>query len=132
MAGRTHSKQSSTPIFKEFSGAFGEEGYGKSSELANMLQSLLTSGGDYGAESGSEQNLLNSIMDQTAGRGAVRGLGAPTQGSLATSIAPTLVDMSQKRRQQDIGGLLELIGLAMPQVVGGNVSSGSSGGWNIL
>lgn len=132
MGGRSYSNQSSEAIFKQFAGAFGEEGYGKSGELAGMLESILSGGGDYGAESGAEQNLINSLMDQTAGRGSVRGLGAPTQSGLAQAIAPTLVDLSQKKRGQDIGGLLELIGLAMPQTVGGQKSQGSGGGWKIL
>lgn len=132
MGGRSHSQQSSQAVFKQFAGAFGEEGYGKSSELAGLLESILGGGGDYGVESGAEQNLLNSIMDQTAGRGSVRGLGPPTQSGLATAIAPTLVDLSQKKRGQDISGLLELIGLSMPQTVGGQSSHGSGGGWKIL
>lgn len=132
MGGRSHSQQSSEAVFKQFAGAFGDEGYGKSSELANMLQSIISGPGDYAAQTGSEQALINSLMDQTAGRGSVRGLGAPTQSGLATAIAPTLVDLSQKRRGQDIGALAELIGLAMPQTVGGQRSHGTGGGWKIL
>ncbi len=78
-------------------------------------------------------------MDITAGRGAVRGLGAPTQAGLAQTIAPTLAGMRQQRvenlmgargqdigvRGQDIMGLLELAGLTMPQVVGGQRGTGS-------
>lgn len=132
MGGRSHSQQTSTPVFEQFAGAFGEEGYGKSAELATMLQDLISSPGDYAATTGSEQALIESIMDQTAGRGAVRGLGPPTQTALGQAIAPTLVDLSTKRRGQDIGALAELIGLAMPQVVGGTAGHGTSGGWKIL
>lgn len=57
----------------------------------------------FGARNDSEQALLNSIMDVTAGRGAVSGLGAPTQSALATSIAPTMVDLNQKYVQNLLG-----------------------------
>ena len=50
-----------------------------------------------------EQNaLLNQAQDVTAGRGAVRGLGAPTQASLISATAPLLANF----RQQNINNLL--------------------------
>lgn len=141
-SGFNKSEEESNPIFKQFAGAFGGAGndYTKSSELGGQLQEML---GDrsfmdqgFGPQNANEQNLLNSLMDVTAGRGAVRGLGAPTQSSLAASIAPTLVDMRQQgisnqlgARGQDIAGLSELIGLAMPQLIGGQQSTGSGKGY---
>ena len=154
---------------KEFPGAFGTP---DSARVANMLQSLLSgspAGQDrassayeqplqesilqpkFGADTASEKALLGSIMDATAGRGSVRGLGAPTQTALAQSIAPALINLRQQDignlqsalsgdigsqisqrgqdigqilgvRGQDIGGLSELIGLSMPQIVAGQKS----------
>lgn len=135
--------------------AYGTTDYSQSGSLANMLQSLITQGtGNYGAYSGalqqaitnpdfstnstSQQNMINSLMDQTAARGSVRGLGSPTSSSLATAIAPTLAGFQQQNvqnlmgaRQQDLtsrgvdmSSLLELIGYAMPQIVSGQKSIG--------
>ena len=51
-----------------------------------------------------EQNsLLGQAQDVTAGRGAVRGLGAPTQASLISATAPLLANF----RQQNIGNALQ-------------------------
>lgn len=93
---------------------------------------------EFGPTTASETAVLESLMDLTAGRGAVRGLGAPTQAGLAQTIAPTLVGMRQQGiqnlmgaraqdvgvRGQDIMGLLELAGLSMPQLIGGQESRG--------
>ena len=168
MGGGGHSEQTSTPVFQQFAGAFGNNDYSKSTQLAGMAEKGLnantpfTSAFDKPLEeallnpsfmptSQADQNMLNSLMDLTAGRGAVRGLGAPTQSSLAQTIAPELLQMQQGQvqgltnaRAQDIGlrgqdiqqqqgsmqALLNLIGLAMPQVVVGastTVTSKSGG-----
>jgi hypothetical protein len=66
-----------------------------SSPFSQSLENALLNP-SYGARTGNEQALLNSLMDVTAGRGAVSGLGAPTQSSLATSIAPTLVSLNDQ------------------------------------
>ena len=144
--GASKSKSTSAPVFKEFPGAYPTGVAGsreKSGELAGSLESLLADQSflqpDFAPQTTNEQNLLNSLMDVTAGRGAVRGLGAPTQAGLAESIAPTLLGLRQQdiqnrlgARGQDIGGLLELIGLAMPQLIGGQTSTSRSGGLKIL
>lgn len=49
-----------------------------------------------------QTSLLGQAQDVTAGRGAVRGLGAPTQASLISATAPLLANF----RQQNIGNLL--------------------------
>lgn len=143
--GVSKSKETSSPIFRQFAGAYGggKGDYTQSSRLAGSLEGVLGNSDflnpDYGPQTENESNLINSLMDLTAGRGAVRGLGSPTQSGLATALAPTLVDLRnqdiQNRtavRSQDIAGLLELIGLAMPQVVGGQSSTGRSTGLNIF
>ncbi len=145
-------------------GSYGTTGYGPSSRLSKSAESLISGGltspfsqsledsllrPSYGPDTASETALLNSIMDLTSGRGAVRGLGAPTQTALAQSIAPTLVDLRQKdiqnllsAEQQNLGAtnthtamqlqaLMELIGLSMPQTQSGNASTGSSSGYGI-
>ncbi len=107
----------------------------------------------FGADTASEEALLSQIESRTAGVAGVRGLEL-TKGALAQNLAPALIGLRQDRignlssaltqdiglqgqniqqrgqdfsgRQQDIMGLLGLAGLAMPQIVGGNQSSGSS------
>ena len=103
---------------------------GEEPDLLGLLRSELTSP-NFAPQTSSEQSILSSIMDLTGGRSAARGLGAPTQGALAQSIAPTLVNQRNARvsnlaqalgleqgfRGQTLGGLLELGTLAMPQNV---------------
>lgn len=103
---------------------------GQESDLFNMLSNELMNP-SFAPQTSSEMSLINSLMDLTSGRGAVRGLGAPTQQALATSIAPTLTNQRNQRvsnlaqalgieqgfRGQNLGGLLELGTLAMPQHV---------------
>ena len=158
--GTSSSRESSTPVFQTFPGATGDATYGTSGQIFNQTQGITTAGVQspfaksledtllnpkFGARTDSEQALLNSLMDTTAARGAVSGLGAPTQSALATSIAPTMVDMRNKNIEQLMGAkgqdvqqwqtqlqaLLELVGLAMPQVMGGNQTTGTSSGFNI-
>ncbi len=147
------SKQKSSPVFQTFPSAWGEtDNYGRSSQFGNQAAGMIGTGTAYDAAlesailnpsyaptSAADQSILNSLMDITAGRGAVRGLGAPTQTSLAQAVAPQLVQNRQMQIQNLMGGqgqalqskgidlqaLMELIGYAMPQVVGGTQSSGS-------
>lgn len=163
MGGSSGSSGASFPIFKELYGAYGgqnkdfwgnptgfNESYTKSADLAGQLEGMLSGAGNnpfsqelsqallnpsFGPTSSSEEALLSSIMDQTAGRGAVRGLGAPTQTALAQSIAPELIGMRQQNiqnlmgtREQNLRGLLDLVGLAMPQTVGGSATTEGSKG----
>jgi hypothetical protein len=115
-------KQVSDPVFRQFPGAFGASP--ESGRLAGSLEDILSGGTRFEPRSMSETNLINSLADLAGGRSAVRGLGAPTAGSVAGAIAPTLVGLRQGERGQNIQGLLELIGLAMPQVVGGQRTRG--------
>jgi hypothetical protein len=92
----------------------------------------------FGPTTQSEQALIDSIISQTQGETATRGLGPATEGSLAQAIAPTLVEQRQQRvsnlqaaldpqlrgREQDIAGLIGLGQLLMPQVVGGQKTTG--------
>jgi hypothetical protein len=99
---------------------------------------------EFGAQSASEQALLEQIMSLTGGKSAARGLGPATQGALAQDLAPALIGLRESRlgglrgaagieqagQAQAIQGLLELAGLAAPQVVGGQVSK-TKGGVNL-
>lgn len=156
MGGQSSSSQTSQPQFQTFPGAFG---YGQSAGLMNQAQGIINQQSPYsgalqqsilnpqfGPATTAESNLLNSLMDLTSGRTASRGLGAPTQESLAAGIAPEMVGLQQSQIQNLMGGqgltqalqgqnlnaLLNMVGLAMPQVVGGNVTKGTSSGWKIL
>lgn len=161
--GGSSSTQTTDFLVKQFPGLFGTPegariggqlestlgGPGFTSAFSQPLEQALLSP-TFGPETASEQALLGSIMDVTAGRGAVRGLGAPTQASLAQSIAPELIGMRQGRienllgaqsqditaglggRGQNIGGLIELAGLAMPQLIGGSTGTGKSKGLKLL
>lgn len=136
-----------------FPNVYGNTGFESSGITAGNISSLLQQASpfqgayeqavlnpSYAPTSASEQNILNSLMDLTASRGAVRGLGAPTQESLATAIAPTLEESKQNNInnlmnaiQTQIaeltakGGLgLELAGLQMPQPYVGSEGKQSS------
>ena len=101
---------------------------GTEPDLLSMLRNELMNP-SFAPQTSSEQSILSSIMDLAGGRSASRGLGAPTMGGLAQSIAPTLADMRNQRvnnlsqalgleqgfRGQTLGGLMELGGMAMPQ-----------------
>lgn len=157
--GSNRGGQSSSFVTNTSPGSFGREGdwYAPPERLSKMAESLISGAStspfsksledmllrpSYGPDNASETALLNSIMDLTSGRGAVRGLGAPTQSALAQSIAPTLVDLRQKDVQNLLGAgqenratqtmqlqsLMELIGLAMPQLQSGSTSTGYSKG----
>ncbi len=54
----------------------------------------------YSPTSAAQQGILNSLMDVTAARGSVRGLGAPTQTALAQAVAPELVQAQNNYIQQ--------------------------------
>ena len=134
MGGHSSSSQTSTPTTTYTPGSFGTTDYGKSSQLSSQLESLINTPMSFGPQNSDEQNFLSSIMDQTGGRAAVRGLGAPTGSALASDIAPAMLGFQQQAETARMGtmqGLAELIGLAMPQVVGGTKTTGSSGGWKI-
>ena len=118
---------------KELEGIFGTgEKREASRRLGTTLEQLLTGAQEqqpFAPQTASEQAIISSLIDLTQGQTAVRGLGPATQGSLTQAIAPTLVGFREseaqrglQRRQQDIAGLLELAGLAAPQVLGGQVS----------
>lgn len=130
------------------SGAFADQlsgmvGAGTAYDTA--LQSAILNP-SYAPTSAADQSILNSLMDVTAGRGAVRGLGAPTSTSLAQAVAPQLVQNRQSQIQNllsgqgqafqgkalDMNALSELIGYAMPQIAGGTQSQGSGKGIKIL
>ena len=85
----------------------------------------------FAPQTSSELSILESIMDLTGGRSANRGLGMPTQGALAQSIAPTLANQRNQRvsnlaqalglgrdfRGQTLGGLSGLLESSLPQHV---------------
>src|SRR3972149_12143939 len=105
----------SAPVFQTFGGSYGDTDYsqsrrlsqqaegmiGQKSAFATPLESMLLNP-QYGASNPNETALISSLLDATAGRTATRGLGAPTQNSMASAIAPTLVDL----RNQEIQNLL--------------------------
>lgn len=74
------------------------------SEFTGPLQQALLNP-QFGATSGSEQALLDSIIEQTQGASTLRGLGPSTPGAIAKNIAPTLVGL----RQQNIGNLQQAL-----------------------
>ena len=99
----------------------------------------------YAPTSAADTAMLNDVMDATGGRTASRGLGAPSQTALAEAIAPQMMQnrqnqianlmgaqgLAQQGQGQNLQGLLELIGLAMPQVMGSSYSQGKQSGWAI-
>lgn len=96
----------------------------------------------YGGQTDSEKAYLNQIMDVTANRSALRGIGAPTQSALSYDIAPHMLTMRQNRlndlmggvgmeqqnRQMRSGGMLQLMEDAMTQYIGGSDSTERSKG----
>lgn len=144
---------SSAPVFQTFGGSYGDTDYSSSKRLSKQAEGMIGSKSafstplenallnpQYGAKSPHETALINSLLDATAGRTATRGLGAPTENSMASAIAPTLQSMYQQNvqnlmgadtnfnqgKQLDLQALMEMIGYSMPQVMGGNVSTESS------
>lgn len=114
-----------------FPGLFGEgddptfKKWKAGQEIGNELKKMLMGG--YKAEySPTEQQFLTDIKGQTQGESAARGLGESSEAGLAQKLAPAMLGL----QQQKMGGLLELSGLAMPQLVSGMRTSGksSSGG----
>lgn len=97
---------------------------------------------EFGPQTQSENELLNSIMELTQGTSALRGLGPATQGSLAQNLAPALiglrkqqvgnlgrgVELGQGGQGQILQALLQLAGLSMPQIVSGQTGSSSQFG----
>lgn len=157
--GYSGEKQSSSPVFQAFPSAWGDMGYEKSSQFGNQLSGMVGTGTtydkalqeailnpSYAPTSAADTSILNSLMDVTAGRGSVRGLGAPTQASLAQAVAPQLVQNRQNQIQNllggqgqaiqgkaiDMGALSELIGFAMPQIAGGTQSQGTGKGVKLI
>lgn len=99
--------------------------YAPGKEIGEELKKMLMGG--YKAEySPAEQQFLTDIKAQTQGESAVKGLGESSEAGLAQKLAPAMLGL----QQQKMGGLLELGGLAMPQIVSGMRTSGksSSGG----
>lgn len=155
MGGISGSKETSKPVFHQFPGVFGTP---DSARIAGNLEQLLGSGissspfrqplvqsilnPEFGPTTASEEALLDTISQRTQGASALRGLGPSTPGALAQNLAPALIGLRQQRignlsgalgqdigiRGQDIQGLIELAGLAMPQIVGGQKSKGNGGG----
>lgn len=142
----------SAPAFQTFGGSYGDTDYSTSKRLSQQAEGMIGSKSafstpleqmllnpKYGAGNANESALINSLLDATAGRTATRGLGAPTEGAMGAAIAPTLVSLrnseiqnllgaeasANQGKQLDLQALLEMIGYAMPQVMGGNVSSES-------
>ena len=111
---------------RQFPGVFGSP---ESADIASQLRGLISAPREtqpFAPQSASEQAIIDSLIDLTQGQTATRGLGPATQGSLAQAIAPTLTgfrqqeaQLGQQRRAADIGALLELAGLAMPQIIAG-------------
>ena len=126
---------------RELPGIFGG-GREKAGQLGSQIEQLLGSQPgfleqlrgeltqpSFGPQSASQQAILDSIIDLTQGQTATRGLGPATQGALGQAIAPTIAGFQQQRvgnlaqalgleqagRGQQLGGLLELAGLAAPQ-----------------
>lgn len=132
--GDTFGGGSSTSQFQaqQFPGLFGAEDPTAGARVGTTLESLLTTTPEalpFAPTTASEQELISSLINLTQGQTATAGLGPATQGALTQAIAPTLVDLREAEaqrgvttREQDIGGLLGLSGLAMPQIVGGQVS----------
>lgn len=98
----------------------------RGAKLGTTLEALLTGPqeGTPFAPSATQQQVLESLADFAQGQTAVRGLGPATEGAIAQAVAPTFAQFATGeqqralgRRGQDIGGLLELAGLAMPQTV---------------
>ena len=160
MGGSSSSQQQGGLQVQQMPNALGNTGYQTSSNLFSQaagqqgqqnpflpqLYNTLTNP-DFSNQPGTVgANLIQSIMDQTSGNTAVRGLGAPTQTALGAAIAPTMEQLYQGQvsgltggssaytadQSQNMTALLNLIGLAMPQTIAGEQTSGSSGGWQFL
>lgn len=144
------------PEFQQFAGAFGTGalrepgrrfggqlegilGQGPSDIFGTLQQELLQP--SFAPSTASEESLISSIMDLAGGRSAGRGLGPASAGGIGQAIAPTLTSLRNQRvsnlmqglqaeqgfRGQDIGALLNLIQLAAPQIMGGQVSEQFTG-----
>lgn len=96
----------------------------RAAKIGTTLETLLT--GPQGPTpfkpTETQQQVLESLADFAQGQTAVRGLGPATAGSIAQAVAPRFAQFAEAeqqrtlgRRGQDITGLLELAGLAMPQ-----------------
>ena len=121
---------------KRFAGAFGDEGdvQGASRRIATGLEELLGQGAEpppFGGTTAAQNQFLEFLTGEANRRTAVRGLGPASAGDIAQNIAPALIGFRQQgienqaaRRGQDIQGLLELLGLAQPQILGGTETTG--------
>ena len=132
------SDQSSIFQTKRFQGAFGgrEKNREAGKRLTGGLEALLGQEGEatpFGGTTAAQNELLDFLTGEANRRTSVRGLGPASAGDIAQNIAPALIGFRQQeienqagRRGQDIQGLLELIGLAQPQILGGTTSTGKS------
>jgi hypothetical protein len=130
-----------------FPGIFGQDTSAQSLGIGNQLKDLLAPGNQspyqgalqkallnptFGPQNPMEQSFMNSIADMTQGTSAARGLGPATPGALGSALAPGLMQLYQNHIQnlsgaygqdmanksQNIQGLLNLAGYAMPQYTG--------------
>ena len=115
-----------------------EEGAKIGAQLESIFNTSPIGGQPFLPQTQSEQGFLKSISDLTQGAAATRGLGPATQGGLAQNLAPALMGLRQQDignqlnvRGQDIQGLLELAGLVMPQIIGGQQSNQSGKGTTV-
>mgnify|MGYP001578079278 CR=1 FL=1 len=134
MGGFGTSKQKSRLQTQTLPGLFGGTSYEPGARIGSRVESILNqeqpSWSTYNAD---EERLLGDIASRTHGASALRGLDSATPGSLAQMLAPQMINLQSRKfdegmakREQTIKGLLELAGYAMPQVIGGQKSSGSS------
>lgn len=147
---KSKSTGTSAPVYQTFGGSYGANDYNASKRLSQQAESMIGQQNPFATpleqallnpsftpNTGAEQALISGLMDQTAGRTATRGLGAPTESAYAAAIAPTLVDLrntqianllgaqqgAQSGNASDLQALMELIGYSMPQIMGGNQST---------
>jgi hypothetical protein len=119
---------------QEFPGIFGGADRGAPRRIGLNIQDILGQDVGFGGRTGTENELISQLIDLAGANTAVRGLGAPTAESIASSIAPTLLNLRQQRvgeRGQRVQGLLELAGLASPQIVAGQQSTARDFGFGI-
>ena len=114
------------------------------SPFQSPLQKALM-GSEYGSYTAAEEAGFDDLGNRVGGITALRGLGAPTKLDLAKNMMPAIQNAEQNKITNlmnafgadaehglnlegiDTNMLLDLIALSMPELVGGNRSSG----WNI-
>jgi len=110
---------------RQLPGIFGAGDPNKPREIGLNIQDLLGQDVGFGGRTDAENQLISELIDLTGANTAIRGLGAPSAESIASSIAPALLNFRQQRVQNrggQVQSLLELAGLASPQVVAGQTS----------